>query len=48
MFNLFKKKDDTPPDVGKELSDAVTEINPDDIPVEDSILSEVRPAMSRI
>jgi len=36
MFNFLKKKEDAPPDIGKELSDTVTEVSPDDVPVDDS------------
>ena len=43
MFNFLKKKEDSPPDVGKEATDVVTEVNPDDVPVEDSPMEEVSP-----
>lgn len=44
MFNLFKKKnEETPPDVGKEASEAVTEVTPDDIPVDDSRIDDEKP-----
>lgn len=41
MFNFLKKRNDSlPPDIGKEESDVVTEVTPDDVPVYDDSASD--------
>jgi hypothetical protein len=47
MFKLFKKKDDSPPDVGKEeLPDSVTEVSADDVPVDETPSEDIKPNIS--
>lgn len=41
MFNFLKKRDENlPPDIGKEESDVITEVNPEDVPVYDDSANE--------